>query len=97
MSRTDNGRKITPVGTGKTGTRTGNGRRNGRRSGRGATRNRGGTISTAAAMTTGAATAAGITGSTADDSLVGHSGQSLKHLVRDEPVPFREPEPICLP
>ena len=38
-------------------------------------------------------TTAGITATTADDG----SGQSLKHLVRDEPVPFREQQPIPLP
>lgn len=53
----------------------------------------------ATAMMAVAAAAAGIATGAAGDGLVVPtlSGQSLKHLVRHEPVPFREPQPIPLP
>ena len=46
-------------------------------------------------MTTGTAVAmtAGVTESAADSG----SGEALEHLVRDEPVPDREPQSILLP
>jgi hypothetical protein len=50
----------------------------------------GGMTGAVTAITTEATTAAGITEGAADNGLAGPSGQPLKHLVRDEPVPFRE-------